>query len=261
MYKSLVLLVSFILLSACVPHKELVYMQQGNAETGLHPNLIAPYRVQLYDLLTLSIRSFDPKLISIFNNAADAYHTSASSNNEQNLYANSYGVDEKGRLRLPLIGYLEVVGKTTEEIAQQIEAALLQAHYTQDAGLFVTVKLAGFRFVVTGEVQLPGTHVMYQDKVGLLEALAKAGDITMTGNRKEVLLIRQLPTGAQTYLIDLTAKALLQSPHYYIQPNDVIYVKPLPQKSWGTGRTGIESLTAVLSFLALITTTLVLLKK
>jgi len=121
--------------------------------------------------------------------------------------------------------------------------------------------MAGFRYTINGEVQLPGTKTLYQEKVTILEAIANSGDITMTGNRKEVMVIRQLPQGVEMHTIDLTDSKALQSNYYNLQPNDYIYVKPLSQKSWGTGKTGLESLSFVLTVLSLLTTTFLLLRK
>lgn len=102
---------------------------------------------------------------------------------------------------------------------------------------------------------------MNQDKVSVLEAVANAGDITVVGNRKEVMIIRQYPQGVQTFSIDLTNYNALQSPYFYLQPNDFVYVKPLKQKTWGTGTTGIQSLSTIFTILSLVTTTFLLLQK
>lgn len=94
----------------------------------------------------------------------------------------------------------------------------------------MTVKLAGFRYTINGEVGSPGTNVLFKDNVTVLEAIANSGDITTVGNRKEVTIIRQTPTGVQMHDIDLTDRNVMKSPYYYLQPNDYIYVKPLKQK-------------------------------
>ena len=125
----------------------------------------------------------------------------------------------------------------------------------------MTVKLAGLRYTINGEIAIPGTKTLFQDKLNILEAIANAGDISVVGDRKNVTVIRQTPAGTELHDIDLTDIKAIQSPYYYIQPNDYIYVKPLKQKTWGTGKTGIESLSTVLSILTLITTTLLLLKR
>ncbi len=105
-----------------------------------------------------------------------------------------------------------------------------------------------------------GTKTLFQESVTILEAIANAGDITMVGNRKEVTIMRKTPTGVEMHDLDLTDRNVINSPYYYLQPNDYVYVKPMKQKSWGTGKTGIESLGTIITLLSLVTTTYLLLK-
>ena len=162
---------------------------------------------------------------------------------------------------MPILGEINVLGSTVDEVRQKIELMLLKDHFKLEAGVYVNVKLSGFRYTVNGEVGNTGSKILYQDKVNILEAIANSGDINMTGDRKDVKVIRQFPQGAETFSIDLTDSKAMQSPCYYLQPNDYIYVKPLKQKSWGTGKTGIESLGTIITILSLATTTFLLLKK
>ncbi len=99
------------------------------------------------------------------------------------------------------------------------------------------------RFTVLGEVGGAGTKTLFQDKVNIIEALANSGDIKSTGNRKDVLIIRQYPQGQKIHHIDLTDLAAIKSPYYYVQPNDMIYVRPLKRKFIGIGETAIQNLT------------------
>ena len=122
------------------------------------------------------------------------------------------------------------------------------------------VRLAGFKYTINGEVGSVGTKFLFQDHVNIMEAIANSGDISLTGDRKAVTIFRQLPTGIEMHDIDLTDINVMQSPYYNLQPNDYIYVKPLRQKTWGTGKTGIESLSTILTLVSVFTTTLVLLK-
>jgi polysaccharide export outer membrane protein len=101
---------------------------------------------------------------------------------------------------------------------------------------------------------------LYQERVNILEAIANSGDIAITGDRKDVKVMRQFPQGVETYSLDLTDSRAVQLPGYYLQPNDYVYVKPLKQKTWGTGKTGIESLGTIITILSLATTTFLLLK-
>ncbi|OYU85099.1 MAG: sugar transporter [Flavobacterium sp. BFFFF2] len=250
------------LMTSCVSHTDLVYLQKTNSANSpaLQEYVQQPYRVQINDILSINLKSFDEKLVELFR-TGNGEATGRFLTGDQNLYFNGYSVSEHGSIRIPLLGEIEVIGKTTEDIRHIVEQRLLQEYFTKEAGIFVSVKLYGFRYVVNGEVNMPGSRILYQDKVTILEALANAGDITLTGNRREVMIVRQTPAGAETHYIDLTADTALKSPYYYLQPNDYVYVKPLKQKSWGTGRTGVESLTTILSLLTLVTTTLILLKK
>ena len=132
--------------------------------------------------------------------------------------------------------------------------------FKKEANIFVTVRLAGLRYTINGEIGSPGTNTIYQDRVTIMEAIANSGDIPITGNRKEVQIIRKFPHGFETYSIDLTKESAMNSPYFYIQPNDYIIIKPLKQKTWGTGVTGVQSVATIMTAISLITTLLVLSK-
>ena len=125
----------------------------------------------------------------------------------------------------------------------------------------MSVKLTGLRFTVTGDVGRTGTQTLFQERVNIFEAIANAGDIEMTGNREDVMIIRQYPQGEKIHHLNLLDIEIMKSPYYYIQPNDVIYVKPLKQKSWGFGVTGRETLITFVSVLSLLTTTVLLIDR
>jgi polysaccharide export outer membrane protein len=134
----------------------------------------------------------------------------------------------------------------------------LEEQFKAAANIFITVKLSGLRFTAMGEVGSPGSRVLFQERVNIYEAIANVGEIPVTGDRKDVLIIRQYPQGQQIHHLDLTDVSVMSSPYYYIQPNDMIYVKPVKQKTWGTGTTGRDTLTAVVGVISLISTLLVL---
>ena len=253
----------FILISlvSCVPTKDLIYLQNKNNGISNAVNLVAakPYRMQTNDILSISIKAMDPKMVSIFNTVETTNQNQSQS--EQGLYFSGYSIDDHGNIRMPILGEINVLGFTAEEIRIKIEEKLLQDYFKKEAGIFVNVKLAGFRYTVNGELNSTGTKILYQDKVNIMEAIANSGDIAVTGDRKNVKVIRQFPQGAETFTIDLTDSKAMQSVCYNLQPNDYIYVQPLKQKTWGTGKTGIESLGTIITLLSLATTTFLLLKK
>lgn len=257
---SIYIIVLSLVFVSCIPNKDLIYLQK--TEKADKPHMVnevvsKPYRVQTNDILSISIKALDQKLVDMFNPS-----TSQNQNQNQispdNLYFTGYTVDDHGNIRIPVLGDLNVLGYTVEEIRQTIEKKLLDEYFNSQARLFVTVKLAGLRYTINGEINKPGTNVLFQDKATIMEAIANSGDITITGNRKEVQLIRKYPHGYETYTINLTKDTAIDSPYFYLQPNDYIYIKPLKQKSWGTGTTGVQTISTIITALSLITTTILL---
>lgn len=256
----LLLLIS-TLFTSCIPIKDLVYLQDKNSSE--EQNTVSaveskPYRLQVNDVLSIDIKAIDPKLVSIFNTTETA--SGGSSKTESGLYFTGFTVDDHGNIRMPILGEINVIGYTLEEVRFIVEKKLLEEYFKSEANIFVTVKLAGFRYTINGEVGSTGTKTLFKEHVTILEAIANAGDITTVGNRKEVTVMRQTSTGVELHDIDLTDVNVLKSPYYYLQPNDYVYVKPLRQKTWGTGQTGIQSIGTIITLLSLATTVYLILK-
>ncbi|MBG6109898.1 polysaccharide export outer membrane protein [Flavobacterium sp. CG_9.10] len=249
-----------VLFSSCIPSKDLIYLQKkdnSSDETTISAVESKPYRLQTNDVLSINIKANDPKLVSIFSTT----NQGEAGKSETGLYFDGFTVDDHGNIRMPVLGDLNVIGFTLDEIRVRIEKQLLAEYFNAAANIFVTVKLAGFRYTINGEIGSTGTKTLFQEHVNVMEAIANAGDITITGNRKAVTIIRKSPTGVQMHDIDLTDINVMNSPYFYLQPNDYIYIKPLKQKTWGTGKTGIESLGTIITLLSLATTTYFLLFK
>ncbi|MBF6608399.1 MAG: polysaccharide biosynthesis/export family protein [Flavobacterium sp.] len=254
------LILTGLLFASCVPTKDLIYLQdkqQPGIEQAVNAIPSKPYRLQTNDILNITLKAIDQRLVEMFRAAENAQAL----NSEQSLYSQGYSVDDHGNIRIPVLGEVNVLGYTLEETRAKIEELLLRDYFKNEVDLFVNVKLAGFRYTINGEVAAPGSKLLFQDKVNIMEAIANAGDITITGDRKSVVVMRQFPSGTEMHTIDLTDSKSMQSPYYHLQPNDYIYVKPLPQKSWGTGTTGVQSLTTIISVLTLVTTTLLILTR
>lgn len=255
-----ILLLISVLFTSCIPVKDLTYLQDKNS-SGEQNNIAAveskPYRLQVNDVLSVDIKAIDPKLVSIFNTSQSS---SVVGKSESELYFNGFTVDDHGNIRMPILGEINVIGYTLEEVRLIIEKKLLEEYFKKEANVFVTVKLAGFKYTINGEVGSTGTKTLFQEHVNIMEAIANSGDITITGNRKAVTVIRQTPTGVQMHDLDLTDINVMKSPYYYLQPNDYVYVKPLKQKTWGTGKTGLESISTIITLLSLATTVYLLLR-
>lgn len=254
------LVFSGMVFTSCVPLSDLIYLQKKDNEqvVGVTPVNAAPYRLKSNDVLSIVIKTIDPKFAEIFNPTPTG---AAQGKSEQSLYFDGYKVDDHGNIRMPVLGEINVLGYSLDEVRVKIEKDLLQNHFNPEASVFVTVKLAGFRYTINGEVGSPGTKTLFQEKVNILEAVANSGDITLVGDRKKVMIVRQFPQGTEMHELDLTDAKVMQSPYYYLNPNDYIYVKPLKQKTLGTGKTFMESITSIMVIFSFVTTVLLLTSK
>ncbi|WP_053977488.1 polysaccharide biosynthesis/export family protein [Mangrovimonas xylaniphaga] len=261
-YTLLVAILILGVMTSCVPHKDMLYLQDKSTATDSLQLMVEtqkPYRVQINDILSIRIKVLDQDNVSIFNPIADAADLNASSS--ERAYYDGFTVDVHGNIRIPVLGEVNVLGRTTEEIQELLEQQLLEEQFKETANIFITVKLSGLRYTTLGELGSTGSKVLFQERVNIFEAIANSGDIPVIGDRQHVQIIRQYPQGQEIHEIDLTDKNVMQSPYYYIQPNDMIYVKPLKQKAWGTGTSGREVLTSVVAVVSLLTTTLLLINR
>lgn len=254
-------LLSFLfLITSCISNKDLVYLQQKNTSSNqneLNQDFNKPYRVQTSDIISIRIKALDQKLVDMFNPSVSNSQVTS----QETLYFDGFTVNDHGVIRVPVLGEVSVIGLTLDEIRLKIEKQLLDDYFKKEADLFVSVKLAGLRYTINGEVTSPGSRILFLDKATILDAISNSGDITLVGNRKEVLIVRKNPAGTEMHTVDLTDVNVMKSPYFYLQPNDFIYVKPLKQKSWGVGTNGIQTFTTLFGAFSLILTTFLLIKK
>lgn len=217
------------------------------------------------DKVSIIVKSKDPTISELFNlpitqqvvgHRTDP--TSYQSQTQQSQYSSGYTIDDEGNIDFPLIGKIQVAGKTRMETAAHIKNMLETQEYAKD--LVVTVEYMNLHISVLGEVKEPGQYIIDQDKITLLDALAKAGDLTIYGRRDSVMVIRQNGSQSTTYMVNMTsAKNVLQSPAYYLQQNDVVYVAPNAARRRQTNE--FQSTSFWLSVSSLLTTiTLFILK-
>jgi len=224
------LLLFFLLLqvlSSCVSYNELLYFRNSGKvarqidSTVVDINNIQPLVIQKNDALTITVRSFEQELVEPFN------ISSAHSGLSQGTSAfNTYQVDEDGLIDFPVLGKIELEGKTINQAKDTI--AILLKEYLQAPSL--NMRLINFRVSVLGEVNNPGTFSVTSDRVSLLEAIGMAKDITPYGNVKNVLVIRE-QNGQRTFeSINLQSTSFIRSDYYYLRQGDVIYVEPRRDK-------------------------------
>lgn len=243
-------------MTACVPHKNIVYFQGNTDESIKKQSPMETYKVHLDDILYIDLKSTDEKLVDLFKNSSTQNSTQLG---EQTNYYTGYTVDKQGFINIPILNKINVLGFTTDEIADKIKIGLGKYFKNTDE-LFVLVKLSGFRYTIIGEVNNTGTKILYQNSVNIVEAIANAGDISDFGDRKNVELIRNTDDGVKKYTIDMTQVDMFTNPAFDLQPNDIINVPALKQKTLGTGTNGTQTLSTIITALSIITTTILLIK-
>ncbi|MBU2525365.1 MAG: polysaccharide biosynthesis/export family protein [Bacteroidetes bacterium] len=251
-----------VLMSSCISQKQITLLQEEELMIGndsiFYDTPKSPYEVQIGDVLSITVKTTDENLAQLFNPISNSAAVPSGGAQTGGSYFTGFTVDLHGNIRIPTLGEINVLGYAIEEVRSKIEQRLLQDYFKTDASFFVTVKLAGFRFTVTGEVGSPGGKSLLQEQVNIIEALANSGEVSLTGDKRDIKVIRQYPEGRKIHTIDITKASAFASPYFMLKPNDIIYVRPLPQKSLGTGTTALQSLSTIITVLSLVTTTILL---
>lgn len=254
----IVMLIS-ILCSSCITNKDVVYLQDKGTVVDDSLQIVElskPYRVQVNDILSVNIKAIDSevkKLVQVFQPAGNG------GGGEGSLYFNGFTVDLHGNIEFPILGDINVLGFTTDEIEDKVKTEILAQYLKETTQIFVTIKLAGLRYTMTGEGG-SGVYTLFQDRVNIIEAIANAGGLSNVADRRDIKIIRQYPYGQKIHSIDLTDLAAMKSPYYYIQPNDIIMVKPLKRKALGAGETASQTFRTVASIFSVVISTYFLAK-
>ena len=203
-------------------------VQSGQVQQLSAPKLVT---VEPGDKLSILVGSKDPGLAYLFNlQIVGRYKTSQSDANLSTTQVASYTVDETGCIDFPVLGKLNISGKTRSEVASYIKHELISRQMLKDP--IVTVDFLDLFFSVMGEVNAPGRFLMDHDKTTLIDALSRAGDLTINGKRDNVLIMREEDGKQMAYRVDLTnIQSLYSSPVYYLKQGDMIYVEPNEKKA------------------------------
>lgn len=214
-------------LASCNPqtYRKINYLQDVRQDTTMTMKVNQGIIIQPQDQLSIIVTSRDPKMAVPFNLSVASYYAGTemgSSGGSQRI--TGYVVDNNGNLDFPSLGTLHVSGLNRWELQELIKGRLAEEGLLKDA--IVTVEFLNFKVSVLGEVTAPGTYSVTGDKITILQALALARDLTIYGQREDVQVIREQNGRRQIYKMDLTRSDIFNSPAYYLQQNDVVYVTP-----------------------------------
>jgi len=183
--------------------------------------------IKKYDelLITVSAPVLDQDAVAQFNLPITVYLTpgdSRTTNIQQSPSVQTYIVDRDGYINYPVIGRISLAGSTLSQATEQMRN--LVSNYIKDP--VVNVKIMSFKVTVLGEVMRPGVIPVTQGRISILDAIGATGDLTIFGDRKNVLLVRENDNGKLNYIrFDLTSSDIFTSPYYYLQQNDKIIVE------------------------------------
>ena len=218
-------LAAVLMVSSCVAPKNIAYFQNRLVDQPEQIDKHGGIVIQPKDMLSIVVSSKNPELVVMFNLPVVSYQAGSeivSSSGYQRLMG--YVVDNDGFIDFPILGRLKVSGHTRWELSEMIKARLLDEGYLTDC--VVTVQFMNFKVSVIGEVNSPGTYTIEGDKVTVLQAISLARDLTIFGQRENVTVIRERNNERGMYQINLCDVSMFNSPAYYLQQNDIVYVEP-----------------------------------
>ncbi len=265
MKKNILMIGTFVLLllCSCAAPNVSYFNDLGNGQAELLSQTM-DIRFRPDDKLSIVVKSKDPLLADLFNlpiyTHRVGYSQAALTNTSQQMSV--YTVDQNGEIDFPVLGKIKVSGLRRNEVAELIKTELTKQNLVKDPVL--TVEYANLGFNVMGEVNKPGRYIFDRDHLTILDALSMAGDLTIQGRRDNIVVMRETGNNRIVYRLNLqNGKELLQSPAFYLQQNDVVYVEPNAYRSRQTTVNGNNVLSASfwISVASLLTSVAVLIAK
>lgn len=270
-YSILSVLALAAMMCSCVSTKKIVYFQGADSLYQQAQQVMQQYEMKLKpaDQILVKVTCSEPDLLAVFaqdvvmgtsgggRSNSSSYLSSGASGGMSNAYG--YTITNDGYVVLPSIGKVHVAGLTTLDAAKVIEEKIKEVNHITDPG--VTVNLLNARVAVLGAVKSPRVVSLTSERNTVLDVLSQCGDIADTGLRQKIKLFREVDGRRMMYEMDLTKSNVFESPGYYVQQNDLIYVEPNKSQSikssafytfWTAGATIISTLATVTSMIFLI---------
>lgn len=235
-------------LFSCASPKNITYFKDVPdtvLNTAIAQAIYKTPAIQTDDILQVSIQTLDPNATLLLNQQQVMAPTPQQG---PTTVISGYLVDKDGNISLPLIGKVNVKGKSTDAVRDDIQVKVATLYKDP----VVNVRFANFKITVLGEVTRPSTYVMPNEKVTLLDALGAAGDLTIYGKRENVLLIREGDGRKEMIRFNLNNSNLFSSPYYYLHQGDVIYVEPNKNKVAATDMQQVKRISIMASVLSLL---------
>ena len=253
-YALLVFSVFAVCLSSCKTQEKMVYFQDSGKDSVVVSTSSFTPEFRVDDFLSIVITGADPEAAKVYNLPPPLATNQGYTVGNPAPYG--YLVDSNGDISLPVLGKVAVAGKNRMELENDIKDKLKDQ--LKDAT--VQIQILNYKITVLGDVKSPGTFKIPNERITILEAIGLAGDLRMSGVRKNVLVIRDSSGVKKEYRIDLTSKEVFSSPAYYLQQNDVVYVQP-KAAARSEGTVWKTTVAIFISLTSLIVTTITLITR
>jgi polysaccharide export outer membrane protein len=239
------------LLQSCVSKKQVLYMQDINA-IDITEVTSSEYTFQENDILKIDVTSIEMKASIPYNKVSSL----AGLNSLSLIQLEGYLVTNKKTINFPVLGEISVEGKTTTDLEYYLKQRLeSEGHLIKPN---VSVRLLNAKITILGEVKMPGTYTFTEKNISLLQLLGLAGDLTIDGNRQDIILIRETDGKRTVVNIDLTSANWLMSPYQNVKPNDVLIINPNSKKVKSAGLLG--NISSALSIATILLSTIILIR-
>lgn len=249
--RGLIILI-LLTISACGPSRNITYFSnlQNAGDTSEAIKNRADPKIQPDDLLSITVSSLNPEANLLFNSGVLQSSGSGASAAPVGKLNEGYLVDKNGAINFPVLGNVKLAGLTKEQAIDKMTTEIKQ--HIKDP--IVNIRFLNFRITVIGEVSRPSTFTVPTERVNIVEALALAGDMTAFGKRENVLIIRESDGVRTTTRVNLNDKNVLNSPYYYLQQNDIMYVEAakIKQLQGGSGTFYLGIASASISIISLL---------
>ena len=225
MKKPLFFLIIIFLVTACKPKQNMIYMSNNNFEQEVSQARYEGLHIQEGDMLEIIVTALDDLAVKPFNRTTmQRTGDDGSAGGNIRLGDNEYQVTSEGYIIFPVLGNIYCKGMTKQQLKTELDTRLKE--YLVDP--VVTVRHTNFNISVLGDVGSPGQKTSPTEKLNVFQALALAGDMRDSANRTQVKLIRYSEESGKdvTYTLDLSEASVVNSPFYYLQQNDILYVEP-----------------------------------
>ena len=220
-FQTIILFIALLFLTACGSKKDILYFQDTNEipdAAYIYDQADHETRIVSNDNLLIMVSAFNPQTVEVFNTV----QLGRSGSSSYNLEWQGHLVDKNGDINFPVVGKLHLAGLTKLEAINLIQSKV--SEYVENP--IVNIRFLNYRIFILGEVNRPGSYTVSNEKISIPEALSIAGDMTIYGNRHDVVLCRIENGEKKFHHIDMTSSALFFSETYYLQQNDILYVQP-----------------------------------